>query len=206
VAKLRVALGLVLLIDLFIPDFIVAQTRDVKHEPKPELSLRLQPENLANGVPQAFRFVLTNIGDKDLRLPLPNVDCSNVNWKGSLWLDESWQPSTGAMGLAKGQAFCDFGSRFTGRPEPSLIQRQPEPTLIRRARGWRLLRPGESIYIKTTAANLLETTQPGLYKFSGTYVPPLLTKEQLELLTNARINVPQHQTKSESHQYLKPSY
>jgi len=203
---LGVALGLVLLVCLFIPYFIFAQARDVKHEPKPELSLRLQPENLVNGVPLAFRFALTNIGDKDLRLPRPNVDCSNVNWRGSLWLDESLQPSTGAMGLAKGQASCDFGSRFTGRPEPSLIQRQPEPSLIRRARGWTLLRPGESIYITTSAANLhLETTQPGLYEFSGTYVPPLLTKEQLELLTNARINVPQHQTKSESHQYLKPS-
>ena len=192
---MRVALGLVFLAGLFIPNCIIANSEEVKDELKPELSLRLQPENLVDGVPQAFTFVLTNVGAEDVHLPLPDIDCSNRSPQGSVWLDESWQPSTGATGLAKGKGYCDFGS--AGRPEP---------TVIERAKEWTLLKPGESTYITASAANLhYETAQPGIYEFSGTYVPPLLTKEQLQLLRSVGINVPYHETKSASLQYLKSS-
>jgi hypothetical protein len=204
---LRLALVLILLFDLLITNRVDAQPENVKHRPEPELSLRLQPENLARGVPRAFKFILTNIGKRDLRLPLPYIDCSNVSWRGSLWLNESWQASTGAAALAVGQSSCDFGSRFIGRPEPTLIRRRPEPSLIQRVKSWALLRPGESIYITTSAANPhSEGAKPGLYEFSGIYIPPLLTNQQLQLLTNAKIYVPQQKIKSEGIQYLKPSY
>jgi hypothetical protein len=69
------------------------------------------------------------------------------------------------------------------------------------------LRPRESTYITANAANLhYESARPGLYEFSGTYAPPSLTKEQLQLLSSAGIDVPRHKTNSEKVQYVKSSH
>jgi hypothetical protein len=118
---LRTTLGLLLFIHLCIPTFIVAQSEGSKEEPESELSLRLQPENLVDGVPQAFTFILRNFSNEDLRLPVPEIDCGNVNWRGSLLLDETWQPSAGGAGWGKGKGFCDRGELYTGRPGPSIV-------------------------------------------------------------------------------------
>ena len=95
----------------------------MKDELKPELSLRLQPEKLEDGVPQAFTFVLTNVGSEDVRYPLPDIDCSNPSPKGSVWRDESWEPSMGATGLAKAKGYCSFEAPDRLNPESSSVRR-----------------------------------------------------------------------------------
>src|ERR1700749_2864272 len=40
------------------------------------LELRLQPEDLVHGLPQTFTFLLVNVSDHDVRVPVaPIVDC-----------------------------------------------------------------------------------------------------------------------------------
>lgn len=159
---------------------------------QPELRIVLEPESLVDGVPQAFTFVLTNIGDKDLRLPQPNIDCSEPTSKGSIRLDESWQSDTG-MGLAKGVDACDFGGAIG-----------PRVSLIETARAWKLLRVGESIYIKASSHSLhYDTSKNGIYRFSATYLPPALSDEAQRQLKSEGIVVPQQKAFTGSIQYRK---
>jgi len=159
---------------------------------RPELSILLQPENVVDGVPQAFTFVLTNISDQDIHLPQPDIDCSNPTSQGAVWLNESWQPSTGT-GLGKGIGTCDFGGTS-----------QPPVSVIELAKKWTLLRVGESVYITASSNSLhYETSKPGIYTFSATYLPPMLSNENRLRLKGVGIVVPEQKAFSENIQYRK---
>lgn len=161
----------------------------------PELSVILEPMEIVDGIPQAFSFHLINVGPKDLRIPEPNIDCSHSTADGSLWLSESWQPWVG-NGLGKGSGFCDFGG--SGLPSPLITD------LVLR---WHLLKRGDSLYIKATRAQLhYDTTRPGLYTFSATYFPPLLSRHDEQFLNQAGITVPRQRAASASIQYRKEAH
>ena len=181
-----------LLTILTIPVMSQPQATDDALTKTPELSVILEPGPVVDGVPIAFTFHLINVGQRDLRLPEPYVDCSNAISNGSVWLNESWQPPAGD-GLAKGAGSCDFG--VSGKP--------PRP-IVEVATNWHLLKPGESLYIEATQANLhYESDKPGVYAFSAVYLPPSLDPAQMEALNAAGVAVPQHQATSMSLQYEK---
>ena len=187
-----VAVTIGLLTSLLVPGLVFSQSETAIGKPKPEVSLLLQPEKVVEGVPQAFTFVLTNISGEDLRLPEPDIDCGNPTSQGAIWLDESWQPTNGT-GLGKGLGTCDFGGSSL-----------PPVPVTERAQKWRLLRTGESIYITASCFRLhYETPKPGTYTFSATYLPPLLSSEDLQLLKRVGIVVPQQKALSASIQYRK---
>jgi hypothetical protein len=169
-----------------------AQVVEIVAEEPPELSVMLEPGPLVSGVPVTFTFHLRNVGQKDLRIPEPNVDCRNPTMNGSVWLNESWQPSTG-NGLGKGSGVCDFAGSDL-----------PSPPFMDVARKWRLLKPGESLYIRAVQAQLhYDSTNPGAYTFSAVYLPPSLGKEQERVLQDAGIAVPRHKAMSASLHYKK---
>ena len=120
------------------PMALRSQATEPVADHSPELRVTLEPGPAEGGVPDTFTFHLLNVGQKDLRIPEPNVDCGNATINGSVWLNESWQPARGD-GLGKGMGFCDIGG--TSRPSPPI-------TKI--ARTWHLLKPGESLYIRAT--------------------------------------------------------
>ncbi len=66
------------------------------------LELRLHPEPLKSGIPQAFTFTLTNRSDHELRLPSPSLPCSD-GLVGSISLHiEFTPPSPGPNGGISG--------------------------------------------------------------------------------------------------------
>ena len=151
---MRQRIQVLLLTILTIPVMSQPQATDDALAKSQELSVILEPGPVLDGVPIAFTFHLINVGQKDLRLPEPYVDCSNATSNGSVWLNESWQPPAGD-GLGKGTGSCDFvGSG-----------KQPPP-IVEVARNWHLLKPGESLYIEATQASLhYESDEPGVYTF-----------------------------------------
>ena len=99
-----------LLTMLAAPPASIAQSAVVAEGP-PELSLILDPGPLVGGLPQAFTFHLRNIGQTNLSIPEPNVDCGNATTSGSVSLNESWQPATG-NDLGTGLGVCKFGGPY----------------------------------------------------------------------------------------------
>jgi hypothetical protein len=153
--------------------------------------------NRCNAAPEAGSTWLCVQHEEDgandcIHLPQPGIDCSNPTSQGAVWLNESWQPSTGT-GLGKGFGTCDFGG-------PS----QPPVSVIELAKRWTLLRVGESVYITASSNSLhYETSKPGIYTFSATYLPPMLSNENRLRLKGVGIVVPEQKAFSESIQYRK---
>lgn len=145
-----------------------------------------------DGVPVAFVFHLLNVGQRDLRIPEPYVDCGNATPNGSVWLNESWQPATGT-GLGKGIGICDLAG--SGRPSPPITEV---------AEKWHLLKPGESLYIQATQAGLhFESINPGVYTFSAVYLPPSLSDPQIKALEVAGVAIPHQKATSANLRYEK---
>jgi hypothetical protein len=189
---MRPCMQVLLFTILVAPVAAQAQTQGSDTVQHSELSVILEPEDIVGGMPQAFSFHLVNVGPKDLRIPEPSLDCSNATANGSLWLNESWQPPVG-NGLGKGSGICDFGG--SGLPSPPITEL---------ARKWRLLKPGQSLYIRATRVQLhYEATKPGLYTFSAVYFPPLLGRQEVQLLNEAGIAVPRLKAASASVQYRR---
>jgi hypothetical protein len=81
----------------------------------------------------------------------------------------------------------------------------PEPPITERAKSWTILRPGESTYVSDDALGF-ESAGPGVYEFSGTYMPPSLTEEQLQILSNAGMYVPRYKAQTEKIRYVKSAH
>ena len=157
-----------------------------------ELNLVLEPGLIVDSVPVSFIFHLVNVGEKDLRIPEPYVDCGNATTNGSMWLNESWQPSTGT-GLGKGTGICDFGG--SGLPSPPITEV---------AKKWHLLKPGESFYLEANQAGLhFDSSNPGVYTFSAVYLPPSLSDSQVRDLERAGIAIPRWKATSANLRYEK---
>ena len=161
-------------------------------KPRPELAIVLEPEQMVDGVPQAWTFVLTNVSGHELRLPQPSIDCSNPTATGSVWMNESWTLGDGT-GLGKGGGACDGGG--TGLP--------PVP-VVERARGWRVLRPGDHLYVKAERQSLhYGSATSGVYCFSAMCLPPSLSEEERQQLKAAGIAVPERRSESGSLTFRK---
>jgi hypothetical protein len=141
------------------------------------LALRLQPEALEEGVPQAFRFELVNTTDHDVRVPRPAIQCEN-SFSGSIALTLEFHPLEpgGPSGPGRGCA----GDRMDW------------PAILIRISEWEVLHPGERLSLNADRAHLFyETGQAGSYEFWAAYLPPTITAEEKAILRQAGIDFPQ---------------
>lgn len=180
------------LVSFFLPGFVMRAQSSAATQQPPELSLILEPGPLVDGLPQSFTFHLQNTSQEMLRIPEPDFDCGNASINGSIVLDEGWQPPVG-IGMGRGRGSCDFGGYSTGAKPPSL-------TTV--ASAWRTVKPGESYYIQVTCAQMhCSFKAAGEHTFSGTYLPPSVSDEQVQALKDAGIVVPRHKSVSGSLTY-----
>ena len=162
--------------------------------PLPEIKLEMVPVNIVDGVPTGFTFVLTNVSNADLYLPLPDIDCGNRTPRGTIWLAESWAPLSGD-GLGKGNAACDFGSVY-----PS-----PQMTLEGLTKSWKLLHSGEALRVSADESALhFNPAGSGTYTFSARYTPPDLSPDAQRLLSQSGIIVPKQIATTPDQQYARP--
>jgi hypothetical protein len=167
-----------------------------KPEPPREIELSLLPMDLVDGVPQGFTFVLTNVSSGDLRIPPPDIDCSNRTPHGAVRLEKSWTPlASQGLGLAKGVVSCGGGGVY---PAPQL-------TMLELTRKWTVLRPGESLRISANSSGLgYKPSSPGTYTVSAMYIPPQPSSEAQRLLFQAGIVIPQQNAVTSEQHYEKP--
>ena len=162
--------------------------------PPREIELKLLPVDVTDGVPTGFTFVLTNVSNEDLRVPPPNIDCSNPTPQGTLWLQESWVPVSGD-GMGKGMGICDRGGVY---PKPPV-------TIEALTRTWTMLRPGESLRVTASSKELhYDFGLPGTYTFFAKYIPPQLSPDEELLLSDSGIVIPRQTVTSPDQHYVKP--
>jgi hypothetical protein len=156
---------------------------------KSDLELRIVPSELVDGVPEAFTFVLVNIGGHDMRMPQPS-QCMGANGTVSLHLDFTplKPPLTGGGGG------CGVGS-------------SDAPGILDQAKSWKTLKPGESLAVSYKRAALFDRQNaPGVYEFWGEYQPPELSAEDITALQHAGIDFPRERLKSAHLRFKRPEH
>lgn len=140
------------------------------------LELRLHAEDIQDGIPQAFTFVLVNKSDHSIRIPTPAIECEDPVNDGSLWLKVNFRPS---------------------RPDENGIgygctnDRTDKRTILDRVKTWKNLRPGESIVLNVARERLhYACKEPGTYEFLLHYFPPAMTPSDRKVLSQAGIDFP----------------
>ena len=153
-----------------------AQTTTAK--PSSNLELRLQTQDLQHGVPQVFTFLLMNVSDHEVRVPIvPIVDCRNPLY-GELWLQ---------VGAPLGQGIS------RGCPVDPLRTQ----TILDRVQNWRVLRPGASMSWRAgKERGLYGDEAMGVYEFWAHYNPPVISPSDQAALRKAGIDFPtRHSTR-----------
>lgn len=140
------------------------------------LELRLQPESMDSGVPQAFTFSLVNRSDHEVRVPVPAVECED-SFDGSLWLRLDFTPLN--PGTGSGGRGC-AGDTMNW------------PPILERVGKWAILHSGESLSWSVRRERLYyEDKEPGIYEFWAEYSPPSISPADRERLQQAGIDFPQ---------------
>jgi hypothetical protein len=151
------------------------------------LELRIQPKDIRMDVPQAFAFLLVNVGNQDARVPTPSVYCSGLDGTLSLRLD--------FVPLAPGEPGSGGGCGGTITDRPPILKRVKE---------WKLLHPGESLTVEAGKNRLhFEDREPGTYEFWATYQPPQLSPNDQAELRQAGIDFPQAKLSSAHVVFIK---
>ncbi len=160
---------LVLACGLVAPSFTqVAETKRLAN-----LELQLETEDLQQGVPQAFTFLLVNKTNHEVRVPyIPNVDCDGTLY-GGMWLRVV---APGGQGWSRG---CGVNALHG-------------ESILDRAKRWRVLLPGASLNFKAGKERALYNDQvDGTYEFWAHYDPPTISPSDQEVLRRAGIDFPQ---------------
>lgn len=141
-----------------------------------KLELRLQPDKVRHGVPQGFTFLLVNISDHDVRVPMPATQCDDYYF-GDIQLQLTFVPLK--ANFSKPGNGCSKG--YGGGQ-----------TILDRAKSWKLLHPGESITVHAGRKQLLyQSNRAGSYEFWATYTPANLSAADQMTLTDGGIDYPQ---------------
>jgi hypothetical protein len=160
-------------------------------EEQPGLELRLEPEEVQGGIPEAFTFVLFNGSNHDVRIPMRSIKCEDPPFDGNIRLKVEFRPlRPDAPG---------FGSGCTND------RMDDQPAIMNRVRNWRNLHPGESLSLKAVRKRLLyRYEEPGTYEFSAAhYFPPSVTRSDREALNQAGIDFPQNELTSAHVTFVK---
>ena len=182
--RLNILLGLALAV--ISPTVGISQPRA---EEQPGLELRLQPEDVQAGVPEAFSFVLVNRSNHDVRVPMPSIECEDPSFDGSIFLKVEFQPlRPDAPGFGSGCA----------------NDRMDRPAIMNRVKNWTNLHPGESLSLRAVRKRLLyPDKEPGTYEFCAHYFPPSVTPGDRETLNQSGIDFPQNELTSAHVTFVK---
>jgi hypothetical protein len=144
------------------------------------IKLILQPEDVRDGMPQAFTFVLLNITDHNLLVPAhPSVDCGD-NYDGSFWLEIRFTPwpFTPLTSEPRGGGWGCAGSVYQW------------PPVIERVKQWKTIAPGESFRITAPKDKLHLDGKLGKYELWARYIPPSVSPGDETILRHAGIDFP----------------
>jgi len=153
-----------------------------------ELELKLKPEQIKDGMPEAFIFLLINKSNHDIRLPTPEVDCGN-SYTGSIMLRVHFVPS---------------------RPDEDRVlhgcaaDKYDWQEILERAKEWKVLRAGESLSMEAKVSRpgksfgikqgkfqvFLDDHAAGSYEFWADYEPPAISSGDKDALTAVGIDFP----------------
>jgi hypothetical protein len=147
-----------------------------KDEKPANIKLILQPEDVREGIPQSFTFVLLNITDHNLLVPAhPSID-SFDSYDGSFWLEIRFTPLTPqppGMGWGSGGSKAQW------------------PPVLERVKEWKTIGPGESFRITAAKDTLhLDGGKPGTYDLWARYVPPAMLPGDETTLLGAGVGFP----------------
>jgi len=139
------------------------------------IELRLQPDSIDHGIPQAFTFSLWNTSDHDVRVPVPSIQCED-SFDGAIWLQLEFTPDVPAKdGEGRGCAADTFGRH----------------SILDRVQKWSLLHPGQYLIFNIPRDRLYyDDKEPGIYEFWADYVPPSIDPSDREILQKAGIDFP----------------
>ena len=144
------------------------------------LKLLLQPEDIRDGMPQAFTFVLLNITDHNLLVPAhPSVDCGD-SYDGSFWLEihfTPWPFTPLTLGPPVGSSGCS-SSRYQW------------PPVLDRVKEWKTIGPGESFRITAPKDKFHFDGKLGNYELWARYIPPYVSPSDETILRHAGIDFP----------------
>jgi hypothetical protein len=136
------------------------------------LELRLDPEALDEGVPQAFGFELVNASDHDVWVPQPAIQCED-DFDGSIRLSLDFRPAEPGPGE---------GCSADGLDWPSILDRVKE---------WKVLHSGDNLVFTADHARLhYESDRAGTYEFWATYSSPVIRPSDQAILRQAGIDFP----------------
>jgi hypothetical protein len=148
------------------------------------LELRIDPEGVENGIPQAFKIVLVNNTNHDVRLPMPSLGCSDT-YSGNvrlvvhftpLWPDPSEPTHTGCAQT-----------------------RAKWPPIMDRIKGWTTVHAGSDLnLLGTVSKRYLNDQMPGAYEVWASYSPPFVDPYDEKKLRDAGIGFP-HDALSSPH-------
>jgi hypothetical protein len=149
-----------------------------------KLTLQIHGEDLANGVPESFSFVLLNEGNRDIYLPNPEIRCEGRAYEGMISLVYSFKPYD-----PRDEA---FGSGCTE-------ENRPMPAIRERLKSWVALPPGKSLTLNATRQQLgyLDSVA-GVFTFAGVYDPPYVDANDAGVLRSLGINYPRIKLKTDA--------
>jgi len=143
------------------------------------LELRLEAEDIQDGIPQTFTFLLVNKSNHDIRVPTPAIECEDPVNDGSFWLKVNFRPSRPDE---NGFGYGCSNDRTDRRP------------ILDRVKTWKNLRPGESIVLKVARERLhYDCKEPGTYEFWAYYFTPTMTPSDRKVLSQTGIDFPHSQ-------------
>jgi hypothetical protein len=173
---------------MIISGFLLSLSLLAAQQQSQHLELQFRSEALQDGLPPGFTILLVNKSDHDIRVPKPIVDCAAIDG-GVIGMSfrftpkRPWKPRNG-YGCAADQ----FNP----------------PPILERVHGWQVLRPGESLRVTDSPAQMhCECKAPGKYEFWAGYDPPHLPAEDEAKLDEADIDFPRSALESAHITYVK---
>jgi hypothetical protein len=150
------------------------------------LELRLEAQSAQRNIPEAFTILIVNKADHEVRLPIPSVGSGDVP-HGTVWLRVNFVPQKGGT-----------------LPEPQVggIKDFFYQPIVERIKGWKVLRPGESLTLATINDRVL-APEAGSYDYWAHYYPPGMSEADQEWLRKAGIEYPKEELDSAHVKFVK---
>jgi hypothetical protein len=139
------------------------------------LELRLVPQDVEDGIPGSFTILLVNHSGHDVRLPMPDSNCSD-SYNGNVGLSVRYTPLVPAPSMGHGCA-ADLYSW---------------PPIMERIKDWRVVHSGESLnLLGADKKAYYDGGLPGSYEIWAGYLPPFIDPSDQIILRAAGVDFPQ---------------
>jgi hypothetical protein len=152
------------------------------------LELRLQPERVERGVPQAFSFLLVNKTDHDVRVPIPTIECAD-SLNGDIELRLRFTPlKPGPPDEGRGCAH----------------DRGDWPPIMERITDWKTVHSGDALVLHADREHLFyDDSRLGTFEFWAVYSPPSTDAADQRKLEESAIDFPHDKLRTRRVSFLK---